>query len=97
MRRGIWIDTYENDFGQYWHELSDPASPLHEFRPTSVLLGLDAHDLTAGVTAAMDAETAAAALADVAERIRSTWRLARRNAALPGPASAPRCRCIRRC
>jgi HAD superfamily phosphatase (TIGR01681 family) len=77
LRRGIWIDTYENDYGQYWQELSDPNSALHEFRPTAVLLALDAHDLTAGVTAAMDAETADAALTDVTERIRSTWRRAR--------------------
>ena len=83
LRRGIWIDTYENDFGQYWQELSDPASALHEFRPTSVLLALDAHDLTAGVTAAMDTETAAAALTEVTERIRSTWRLARETLRCP--------------
>ena len=57
LRRDIWIDTYENDYGQYWQELSEPDSALHEFRPTAVLLALDAHDLTAGVTAAMDAET----------------------------------------
>jgi len=24
LRRGIWIDTYENDYGQYLQELSDP-------------------------------------------------------------------------
>jgi FkbH-like protein len=76
VRRGIWIDTYENDYGQYWQELSDPDSALHEFRPTAVLLALDAHDLTAGVTAAMDRDAAGAALTEVAERIRSTWRLA---------------------
>ncbi len=47
LRRDIWIDTYENDYGQYWHELSDPGSALHEFRPTAVLLALDAYGLTA--------------------------------------------------
>ena len=83
MRRGIWVDTYENDFGQYWQELSDPDSALHAFKPTAVLLALDAHDLTAGVTAAMDPETAEAALADVLERIRATWRLARETLRCP--------------
>jgi FkbH-like protein len=83
LRRGIWVDTYENDYGQYWQELSDPASTLHDFRPTAVLLALDAHDLTAGVTAAMDAESASAALTDVAERIRATWRLARETLKVP--------------
>jgi FkbH-like protein len=77
LRRGIWIDTYENEYAQYLQELSDADSALHEFRPTAVLLALDAHDLTAGVTAAMDPEAAEAALTEVTERIRSTWRLAR--------------------
>jgi predicted enzyme involved in methoxymalonyl-ACP biosynthesis len=40
------------------------------------LLALDAHDLTAGVTAAMDAATAEAAMTEITERIRATWRLA---------------------
>jgi FkbH-like protein len=77
LRRNIWIDTYENDYGQYWQELSDSGSALHEFQPTAVLLALDAHDLTAGVTAAMDAATAEAAMTEITERIRATWRLAR--------------------
>ena len=34
LRRGIWIDTYENDYGQYAQELSDPDSDLHAFKPT---------------------------------------------------------------
>ena len=83
LRRGIWIDTYENDFGQYWQELSDPESALHEFKPTAVLLALDAHDLTAGVTAAMNSEAAKAAQTEVTERIRSTWRLARETLRCP--------------
>ncbi len=33
VRRGIWITTYENDYGQYLQELLDPASALHAFRP----------------------------------------------------------------
>ncbi len=77
LRRGIWIDTYENDFGQYAQELSDPDSELHAFRPTAVLLSLDAHHLAAGVTARMDEADAAAALDEIKSRIRETWRLAR--------------------
>ncbi|HEY1931738.1 MAG TPA: HAD-IIIC family phosphatase [Acetobacteraceae bacterium] len=77
LRRNIWIDTYESDFGQYWQELSDPESTLHEFKPTTVLLSLDAYDLTAGVTAGLDAAGANAALQEVTDRIRATWRQAR--------------------
>jgi len=56
LRRGIWIDTYENDYGQYLQALSDSDSALHAFQPTEVLLALDAYHMTAGVTAGMDAE-----------------------------------------
>jgi FkbH-like protein len=83
LRRNIWIDTYENDYCQYWQELSDPGSALHEFRPTAVLLALDAHDLTAGVTAAMDAEAVERMMAEVTDRIRATWRLARETLRCP--------------
>jgi len=77
LRRGIWIETYENDFGQYAQELSDPDSALHGFGPTAVLLSLDGYHLAAGVTAGLDAGGAEAALEDVKARIRETWRLAR--------------------
>lgn len=77
LRRGIWIDTYENDYGQYLQELSDPDSALHEFKPTAILLALDAYHLTGGVTAAMDQETADAALAEMLDRVKETWNLAR--------------------
>ncbi len=83
LRRNIWVDTYETDYGQYWQELSDPASALHAFRPTAVLLALDSHDLTAGVTGAMDADAVEAALTEVAERIRSTWRQVRESLRCP--------------
>ena len=77
LRRGLWVETYENEFGQYLQELSDDDSPLHEFRPGVILLALDAYHLTAGVTSGMDAATADAALEDMKNRIRETWRLAR--------------------
>jgi len=77
LRRGIWIETYENDYGQYLQELSETDSPLHAFKPTAVLVALDAYHLTAGVTSGMDADTAEAALTEMQDRIREVWRLAR--------------------
>jgi len=77
LRRGIWIDTYENDFGQYAQELSDPDSELHAFKPTAVLLSLDAYHIAAGVTSGLDKAGADAALDEIKHRIRDTWRLAR--------------------
>jgi FkbH-like protein len=77
LRRGIWVETYENEYGQYLQELSDPESALHEFKPTAILIALDAYDLAAGVTAALDPESADAALDEMKDRLRDTWRLAR--------------------
>jgi FkbH-like protein len=77
LRRGIWIDTYENDFGQYAQELSDRDSALHEFKPTAILIALDGYHLSAGVTAGLDAASTDAALEEIKGRIRETWRLAR--------------------
>ena len=77
LRRGIWIDTYENDYGQYLQELSETDSPLHTFKPNAVLIALDTYHLTAGVTSGMDAETAEAALIEMQDRIKDVWHLAR--------------------
>jgi FkbH-like protein len=77
LRRGIWIDTYENEFGQYLQELSEPASELYEFAPTAVLFAFDAYHVCAGLTAGMDDAGAASLLTEVKDRIREAWRLAR--------------------
>ncbi len=73
LRRNIHIETYENDYGQYWQEIADTGSALHEFNPTTVLLALDAHHLAAGVTAAMAGEDVARAAAEVVERVAGCW------------------------
>ena len=36
--RNIWIETYENDYGQYQQELLDPGSALHAFKPDASVL-----------------------------------------------------------
>ncbi len=77
LRRNIHVTLYENDYGQYLQELTDPHSALHEFRPTMVLLALDAVDVTGGLQAGMDQADADAALEAVQNRIRECWRLAR--------------------
>ena len=79
LRRGLWISIYENDYGQYWRELSDSGSGLFEFKPTTVLLALDAHHLAAGLSAAHGAMDAERAFDEMTGRIRECWRLAREN------------------
>jgi FkbH-like protein len=83
LRRRLWVETYENDYGQYWQELADPGSALHRFKPNAVLLALDARHLTGGVDAASGAAGIEAALDDVTGRVRACWRLAREHFACP--------------
>ena len=83
LRRGLHVTTWEGEFGQYLQTLSDPASGLDAFRPTALLLALDAHHLAAGASAAHDQPAADAALEELQARIEHAWRLAR--AAFRGP------------
>ena len=77
LRRGIWIDVHEGDFGQYLQELSDPNSDLHAFKPTMVLVAFDAHQVAAGATAGLDDAGAQAALDETMAHTQEVWRLAR--------------------
>jgi FkbH-like protein len=45
LSRGIWVQCYKGDYGQYFQELINPGSPLHAFRPDTVLLAFDAQHL----------------------------------------------------
>ena len=77
LRRNIWIDTYETDYGQYQQELLDSSSALHAFRPDAVLFAFDSRHLTQGLHAALNADDAAAALEDAKALILRCWRAAR--------------------
>lgn len=77
LRRGIPVEIYENNYGQYWQELADQTSDLHRFKPTHVLFALDAFHLTQGIDAAMTVAEAEAAFADVQNRLKQYWALAR--------------------
>ena len=77
LRRGLWIDTYECNYGQYLQELSNPTSALHQFRPTAILLALDAYHLTAGISSAMGRRDVDAQLQETTDRVRQVWYLAR--------------------
>lgn len=49
LRRGIWLDTFENDYGLYRQTVLDRDTPLLAFAPTAVLFSLDAEHATRGV------------------------------------------------
>jgi len=73
LRRGIHVETYENEYGQYWQEIEDSSSALHEFAPTAVVLALDGYHLAAGVTASMAPDDSARALREIVERVVGCW------------------------
>ncbi len=77
LRRGIWLTVYEANYGQYLQELLDTSSGLHQFRPTAVLLAMDARHLTQGLEVTADADQAQAVLDEVVERMRRCWGTAR--------------------
>jgi FkbH-like protein len=77
LRRGIWIETYENNYGQYLQELVDPSSSLHAFKPDVVLFAFDARHLTQGLHADTDASEAAEQITQTLGRVRQVWGLAR--------------------
>jgi FkbH-like protein len=76
LRRGLWITIYENDYGQYWQELTDPDSALHAFEPNAVLFALDPHHLAAGLGASLDRTEVEQNFQEVQDRVRECWRLA---------------------
>ncbi len=77
LRRNIWIETYENDYGQYLQELLDSQSLLHSFKPTAVLFAFDGRHLTQGLHAAADSKEAANEIDAALSRIRQVWKLAK--------------------
>lgn len=76
LRRGLHLTTYVGDYGQYFQELNDPASALYDFRPTAILLSLDAASLLGAPNAAADADARRDTIDAAIERLRSLWRLA---------------------
>ena len=77
MRRGLHISTYENAYGQYRQELSDPGSQLHAFRPTAVLFSFDARHVTEALHAALSDEEAKSAVEHQLDLMRQCWEAAR--------------------
>ena len=77
LRRGLRLVVYEGAYGQYWQELQDPNSALHQFRPGAVLFAFDAEHLTRGLGAGDDAVTASALIKDRLGQLDACWSLAK--------------------
>ena len=77
LRRNLWVSTYLTDYGQALQELSNPASGLHRFKPTTVLLVFDAIHLFGTQPLSMTREAASRKLEEALERMRTLWKLSR--------------------
>jgi FkbH-like protein len=83
LRRGIFITTYENDYGQYLQELLDTDSTLHAFKPNAVLFAFDSRHVTQGLHAALSEADAKAAFDDAIALLARCWRAAREHFGCP--------------
>ena len=70
FRRGIWLETFEGDYGLYRQQLTDTSSGLYSFQPAVVCLSLDARHV-----AGLDGTDPGEAV----DNIRDCWRIARTN------------------
>jgi FkbH-like protein len=75
LRRGLWLEAYITDYGQYLQELHDRASGLHRFAPTAVLLALDTRHLVGGLFSGGVGANPGEATADVLDRLEQIWSL----------------------
>ena len=73
LRRGLHFTIYEAEYGQYRQELADPASVLHVFAPTSVLLAFDSRHLLGNADQRWNTEEADAELMRVLADLEQTW------------------------
>lgn len=76
LRRGIWVETFEGDYGQYLQELIDSGSALYAFKPTTVLFAFDARHLTSRFDVRQGAAEAAAAADAALATLKQCWTLA---------------------
>ena len=74
LRRGLWVDTYAAEFGQYLQEILEPKSGLATFAPTHILFAFDARSATARAANAGSGEEAAALFVD---HVAMCWNRAR--------------------
>ena len=74
LRRGLWVETYAAEYGQYLQEVMDPEAGLARFEPTHLLFAFDARTAASRAAKAASADEAAAHFVD---HVRMCWDRAR--------------------
>ena len=77
LRRGLWITTWQGDYGQYAQALSDPDSSLYRWAPTVVLFALDARHVLGSLRKTDSPDHVEQQLAAVTADLVQQWRIAR--------------------
>ena len=98
MRRGLHVSVYENDYGQYWQEIADPAiRHCTPSGPTPCCWRWTRIIWRRALPPAWTQAEAEAALADDAGAHSRLLAHAARGVRLPHHPAGRRCRCICRC
>jgi FkbH-like protein len=77
LRRNIWCSIHSGDYGQYRQEILAPQSRLPDFKPTCILLTLDARHLLGAISPGIDIGAASDAVAKGVDDLRVLWRRAK--------------------
>lgn len=77
LRRGLLLEVYLGQYGQYRQELLDESSPLYQFGPQVLLLSLGAHEAIAGTPLTTGLEDADAGLQPSIDELHMLWSKAR--------------------
>ncbi len=70
LRRGLWVEVFEGDYGLYLQELLDDGSKLRTFQPEVLCIALDSFHLL---------EISQGNIQNALERMYTCWRLAKDN------------------
>ena len=73
LRRGIWLDTFENDYGLYRQAVFDTDTPLSAFAPTAVLFSVDAEHAVRGVGDCRTAGETAGQVESLLSSLETLW------------------------
>lgn len=77
LRRSMWAEIHEGEYGQYLQELSDTNSSVHEFNPTHILFSFDNPHLTSRIQANLSNTDKEDIFKESISHLVSIWKLAK--------------------
>ena len=77
LRRGMWIDIFQQPFGDYYNELVDKDSALRLFKPSLIIFSFDESHLVQALNLSADHAEAQRVTEKILSHLRACWKLAR--------------------